>query len=61
MTNLHFCLGIMSPLDIINSLNKNKRLLIQYGVLNVTEAFLFDVNIDIVIIECDINLVRMGV
>ena len=31
--------------DVINSLNNNKRLFIQYGVPNVTEAFPFDVSI----------------
>ena len=35
----------MSIKDIINSLNKHKRPFIQYGMSNVTEAFLFDVSI----------------
>ena len=35
----------MSKCDIVNSVNKIKRLLREYGALNVTEVFLFDVSV----------------
>ena len=35
----------MSKCDIVNSVNKIKWLFREYGALNVTEVFLFDVSV----------------
>ena len=35
----------MSKCNIVNSVNKIKRLFREYGTLNVTEVFLFDVSV----------------
>ena len=35
----------MSKCDIVNSLNKTEWLFWEYGALNVTEVFLFDVSV----------------
>ena len=51
MTSLHFCLEIMSLCNIVNSVNKIKRLFRKYGASNVNETFLFDVSILLLLFE----------